>query len=87
MPCDNNTVIADDITEKIIRSVPELTSHTYLVVICPSTLQTSHDTLECLYSVHITELTILDDVIISNSKLTRRSVAALQSEFAAVSIV
>lgn len=83
--CDNSTDFADEITDKIVRSVPELNSHDYFVIICPTTpSRPSSDTLKCLYSVHITERR--NNLIVTNSYLTRASVAALQSSFTTVSM-
>ena len=68
----------DDITNIIVGSVPELSLHVYSVIVCPITAAT-----ECLYSVYIIETK--DDVTVSSSRLTRASMAALQSEFTQVS--
>lgn len=81
--CDNSTVI-DEITDKIVRLVPELNSQDYLVIVCPAT-GTSNSQLECLYSIHITERR--NDMMVTNSRLTRLSVAALQSTFTTVSVL
>lgn len=73
----------DDITNKIVGSVPELRSHVYSVIVCPAAV-TSNRT-ECLYHIYITETR--HNVVISNSKLTRTSVTILrlQSKFTTVS--
>ena len=77
--CDTSTVIADDITSKLVGSVSEVNLHEYLVIVCPTTTTP----FECSYSIHIAERK--NDMIITNSRLTRMSIAALQSVFKTVS--
>ena len=79
--CDASGVIIDEITDKIVRSVPELNSHDYLVIVCPTTAATSNT---CLYSICITESK--NNVMVTNDRLTRLSLAALQSTFTTVSV-
>lgn len=81
--CDTSGVVIDDITSKAVRSVPELNSFDYLVIICPAHTVTS-STSSCLYAIHITERR--NNMIVSNSRLTRVSVTALQSMFTTVSV-
>lgn len=77
----SNTIIIDDITNKLIGSVLELSSHTYSVIVCSAT-RTSV-TAECVYSIYIAETR--NDTTISSSRLTRASMTALQSELTTVS--
>lgn len=79
--CDTSAVITDQLTNEIVKFVPELNSQNYLVIICPATA--TSNTLECSYSIYITE--IMNNVIMTNNRLTRVSVAALQSTFTTVS--
>ena len=79
--CDASAVSIDEITTKIVRSVPELNSHNYLVIVCPTTAATS-DT--CWYSIHVAESK--NDEMVTNDRLTRLSLAALQSTFTTVSV-
>ena len=83
--CSNvNTLpTIDDITNKIVGSVPELSSHVYSVIVCSTTAAIRSTAPQCLYSIHITETR--NDVTVSNSRLTRASMTALQSEFTTVS--
>ena len=81
---DVNTLSTiDEITNKIVRSVPELSSHIYSVIVCPTTAAIRNTAAECLYSIYIIETR--DDVTVSSSRLTRASMAALQSESTTVS--
>ena len=82
--CDNSTVVVDDITSKIVRSVPEVNSIDYLVIVCPaSSVHVISSSLHCLYAIHIIERR--DNMIVTSSRLTRASVTALQSKFTTVS--
>ena len=65
--------ISDELTYKIVQSIPQLSSHVYSIIVCPNTT-----TVECLYCIYITETRF--DVTASNSRLTRASMTALQSE-------
>ena len=80
--CDTSAVVIDNITSKTVRSVPELNSFDYLVIVCPAHTVTGN-TISCLYTIHITERR--NNMIVTNSRLTRVSVAALQSTFTTVS--
>ena len=83
--CSDNTVTVstiDDITNRIVGSLPELSSYAYSVIVCPATMATSI-TVACSYSVYIAETR--NSAAISNSFLTRVSMTALQSEFTTVS--
>ena len=81
--CSDNTVSTiDDIANRIVGSLPELSSYTYSVIVCPTTMATSI-TVGCSYSVYIAETR--NSAAISNSLLTRVSMTALQSEFTPVS--
>ena len=82
--CSDNTVSTiDEITNRIVGSLPELGSYAYSVIVCPATMATSI-TVACSYSVYIAETT-RNSAAISNSLLTRVSMTALQSEFTPVS--
>lgn len=85
--CSNVNTLStiDDITNMIVGSVPELSSHIYSVIVCPTTAAIRNTAAECLYSVYIIETR--DDVSVSSSRLTRASMAALQSEFTPVSSI
>ena len=77
--CEASAPVTDQITNTIVRLVPKLNLHEYLVIICPAGIG-----LSCLYAIHIVERR--DNMIVSNSELTRASVAALQSIFTTVSL-
>ena len=84
--CNTSAVVTDDITNKIVRSLPELNSYDYLVIVCPSYRTTvTSSTLNCFYAIHIIERR--NDMIVTNSRLTRVSVATLQSTFTTVSVL
>lgn len=76
-----STSIEDKISKKIIKSLPKQNCS---VIICPAILLGSTHTLQCLYSFHIIERGN-NQMTVFNSRLTRISVAALQSEFSTVS--
>lgn len=82
-PCNDTTI--DDITSKIVGSVPELSLHVYSVIVCPTSV-TSSNTLVCLYSMYIAK-TRNDTIVSSSSQLTKASVVALQSRYSPVSTI
>ena len=81
--CSDNTVSTiDDITNRVVESLPELNSHVYSVIVCPATMITSTIGV-CSYSIYIAETR--NGATISNSLLTRASMTTLQSESTPVS--
>ena len=76
--CEASAPVADEVTNTIVRLVPKLNLYDYLVIVCPT-----GTALNCLYAIYIVERR--GNMIVSNSKLTRASVAALQSIFTTVS--
>ena len=82
--CDTSAVVIDDITTKAVRSVPELNSFDYLVIVCLAHRTVTNSNLSCSYAIHITERR--SNMIVTNSRLTKASVAALQSTFTTVSV-
>ena len=83
--CDTSAVVIDEITSKLVRSVPELNSYDYLVIVCPAHRTVTSSILSCLYAIHIIERR--NNMIVTDSRLTRVSVAALQSTFTIVSVL